>query len=363
LLAVRRALRFRRLLSGALPPSDALRERAQRLAERLGLSRCPSLLLVDARVSPMLWSRIGGCVLVLPSALLVRLTPSECDALILHELAHVRRRDHWVRLVELAAAVLFWWHPAVWLARRNLRIAEEQSCDALVLRTLAGPRRTYAEGLLKTLDFLAGRGRDLPALASGAGDARHLETRLTMIMKQRTPGRMTRAQTTLLAALALAVLLLFPTAARVADENTDEPPAPDAELHEKLMELEQRSIELRHELEALEVQRRVLLQSAKQEQVRAELERVRRESDLLREEGRGPQARELLNQAYAMEQRHDLEQDRMRIEQQARAEAGMIEDELVRLMAQLEQARREGDERRAEDLEWQAREMKTASGR
>ena len=52
--------------------------------------------------------------------------------LLVHELAHVRRGDHAVRLFELAVTVLFWWLPTVWWARRALHDAEEQCCDAWV---------------------------------------------------------------------------------------------------------------------------------------------------------------------------------------------------------------------------------------
>jgi beta-lactamase regulating signal transducer with metallopeptidase domain len=71
-------------------------------------------------------ARASGPVLLLPRDLLDELTPDERDALLAHELAHVRRRDHWVRLLELAATALFWWYPVAWWARAALRRAEER---------------------------------------------------------------------------------------------------------------------------------------------------------------------------------------------------------------------------------------------
>jgi beta-lactamase regulating signal transducer with metallopeptidase domain len=81
----------------------------------------------------MLWAVLRRPRLLLPAGLWDDLDEAQRDTLIAHELAHLRRRDHWVRLVEVAATVLYWWHPAVWWARRELREAEEQCCDAWVV--------------------------------------------------------------------------------------------------------------------------------------------------------------------------------------------------------------------------------------
>ena len=67
--------------------------------------------------------------------------------LLLHELAHLKRRDHWVRWLELVVAGLYWWHPVVWWARRALREAEEQCCDAWVVWAMPDRSRTYASCL------------------------------------------------------------------------------------------------------------------------------------------------------------------------------------------------------------------------
>jgi len=110
-LAAWRFARFRRLLDWAEPPPPELAARTAALAARLGLAHVPRLLVVPARIPPMLWPEPGGARLLLPRELLAELTPAERDALLAHELAHVRRRDHWVRLVETLATSLFWWYP------------------------------------------------------------------------------------------------------------------------------------------------------------------------------------------------------------------------------------------------------------
>jgi bla regulator protein blaR1 len=160
----------------------ALSQRAHELAQRAGLTTAPQVITVQGAVSPMLWGVGGRVRLIFPARLARELDPIARDALLLHELAHYSRGDQWVRLVELAAEVVYWWHPVTWWARHEIEVAEEQCCDAWVVERLCGSRRTYAEALLATIDFLCEQPAVLPPAASGLGDVPLLKIRLTQIM-------------------------------------------------------------------------------------------------------------------------------------------------------------------------------------
>lgn len=108
-LAALRLRRFLRLVETAEPAGEALVRRGSELAAELGLDRCPELRILDRRLPPLVWSCGGSPIVLLPQALVDRLAPKSLDAILLHELAHVRRHD-WVRLPELLACALFWWH-------------------------------------------------------------------------------------------------------------------------------------------------------------------------------------------------------------------------------------------------------------
>ncbi|HBI45970.1 MAG TPA: hypothetical protein DDY78_24400 [Planctomycetales bacterium] len=186
-LALVRLRRFRQMLRHAVPAPESLRQRTQRLAEKLRLQRCPGVWLVPGRVAPMLWAVGGRPRILFPADLLKQVGREQQNALLVHELAHLRRRDHWVRWLEFAAAGLYWWNPVLWFARRELREAEEQCCDAWVTSTLPGAGKTYATALLETLDFLSDAPPAMPLLASGVGRVVDLKRRLTMIMRGTTP--------------------------------------------------------------------------------------------------------------------------------------------------------------------------------
>ncbi|HJT31207.1 MAG TPA: M56 family metallopeptidase [Pirellulales bacterium] len=183
----RRAWRFRAFLRLAAHRDHSLSERVARVARAVGIASPPGVLVVESVVSPMLWGVGRGAQLLLPGPLVRRLDDAARDALVLHELAHYARGDCWVRLLELTVRVLYWWHPLVRWAMRAIEAAEEECCDAWVLEHQSGTRRSYAEALLTTIDFLcepapARSPLALPPAASGLGDVPVLRSRLRQIM-------------------------------------------------------------------------------------------------------------------------------------------------------------------------------------
>ena len=213
-----RGRHLQRLLSRswAAPPSRV--RTIHSIATRLGLRTSPRALVVEATVSPMLLAIFGRTWLILPARLLDRLEPKEFDTLVAHELAHLKRRDPWIRHLEALVQLLFWWHPVSWWASTRLRRAEEQCCDVLVRRILPHHQRAYANCLLKTLDHLVGAPRSVPALASGIGTDHPMKGRLMKILSDPIPQRLSPKICVLLGALGLAALAFTPTFAQQPNE-------------------------------------------------------------------------------------------------------------------------------------------------
>jgi hypothetical protein len=324
------------------------------------MSRCPPLRIVPARISPMVRPRLGSVEILFPSALLGQLRRRELAALVAHELAHVRRRDHWVRLLELAAGAVFWWHPLVWWARRRLHRVEEACCDGLVLDALPGHEREYATGLLKTVEFLAPARSGPVPLSTGAGGARILEERLTMIMKRTLPAKLSRPQRLALALAAGALLAVVPTWAERPGEDpgTAEPREPidrqmeaAAEVRQDVLALERRAIELEEQLHEVRVRQQELQAELAREQHAVEIRRLEAEAEAEEAAGRRAEAERL--RADQARVREHLEQEKLR----ARLEAERVREVESRASAlrrlQLEAAENEarGDHRRAAELE------------
>ena len=141
----------------------------------------------------MLWALGRQARLLLPADLWPDLDEGQRAALLAHELAHLKRKDHWVRWLDLAVAGLYWWHPVVWWARRGLREAEEQCCDAWAVWALPRGSTIYARALMAVLDFVSNAstaGVAAAAAVAAIGSRGHvscLKRRMRMIAEARTP--------------------------------------------------------------------------------------------------------------------------------------------------------------------------------
>jgi WD40 repeat protein/beta-lactamase regulating signal transducer with metallopeptidase domain len=228
-LAALRISRFGRLLGCAEPAPAALQAEAEWLARRVGLGRCPRVWLVPGPLPPLVWAVGRRAGLFLPARLLERLDQAGCAALLVHELAHVRRRDHWVRWLELVVLALYWWYPLAWWARQRLQAAEEECCDAWVVSELPGAARSYAAALLDTIDFLAETRACLAPAASGFGRAHFMKRRLRLIVQASTPRGLSWAGPLILLPLAFGFLPLLPAPSQPPAILPDDPADADDE--------------------------------------------------------------------------------------------------------------------------------------
>ncbi len=208
----------------AVQRDEYLAARVAELAQAAGVGVSPRVIVVDGIVSPMLWGLGENARLIFPAQLVKRLSPGKLDTLLLHELAHFARKDHWLRALELAACVVCWWNPLVWCARREIERAEEECCDAWVVERQNGVRHPYAEALLTTVDFLCERRPAMPPAACGIGDADVLRGRLTQIMRGEAAARLSRRGQALVLGAGLLLSLLQPALWATSSVSETAPP-------------------------------------------------------------------------------------------------------------------------------------------
>ncbi|HVR74967.1 MAG TPA: M56 family metallopeptidase, partial [Planctomycetota bacterium] len=225
-MAAARTLQFRRVLRGARPaPADIQRE-VKRIALRLEIRRPPAVSILSRPMPPVLWGLGRASRIVLSEGLWAALEDPQRRALLAHELAHFRRGDSWVRWLEVIVTGLYWWHPVVWLARREIRSCEEECCDAWALWAVPLTERAYGETLLRVTDFLSGIRAARPILGSGMGAASAIRRRLRTILGGGGPRRLSVRGRIAACAVALLVLPFLPAVARPAAKTAEQKPAP-----------------------------------------------------------------------------------------------------------------------------------------
>ena len=121
----------------------------EQIARRLGLVQPPVLFETESCQSPVVLGTLRTSV-VLPSRLVAGSTPGQMRLILGHEIAHIRRWDLAWSWFSTFVCGLFFFHPLVWIAVRELRLAQEMACDELAVRQ---PDASVAEygGLLVTL--------------------------------------------------------------------------------------------------------------------------------------------------------------------------------------------------------------------
>jgi beta-lactamase regulating signal transducer with metallopeptidase domain len=144
---------------------------------RLAEEAAPRLLATGRVASPLSWGVPPGVVLIGAAQLQ---QPHEAEAILAHELAHIRRRDWLFLALSRVATALFWFNPLVWLLQSELGRLSEDAADADALRHVEP--EAYARTLLGLAsDFT-------PVAATGmTGPARSLAKRITKVMTQRRP--------------------------------------------------------------------------------------------------------------------------------------------------------------------------------
>ena len=188
------------------------------LARQLDVRRSVSVRHSSAVRTPVVWGLVSP-VILLPSAA-IDWSRTRLRTVLLHELAHVKRRDALTHLLSRVARACFWPNPLVWSASAAATSAQEQACDDAVLRSGIASWK-YAEHLLAVTKTLRRGPVPLNAVALDAG--LRFKSRMRALLKS-TPSRRSLAPRELGLFVAAGTLLLFTLSAVQigSSENPDE---------------------------------------------------------------------------------------------------------------------------------------------
>jgi beta-lactamase regulating signal transducer with metallopeptidase domain len=197
------------------------------LQRRLGVTRAVRYVCSKAVESPAVlgWLRP---VVVLPLSALAGLTPWQLEAIIAHELAHIKRWDAQVNVFQIAAETLLFYHPAVWWVNRVIRNEREHCCDDIAVEACGNPH-----GYARALALLEeSRSASVWALAANGGV---LSARIGRLLGIKRHTRSVSAPGfALLASLCVAGALMAGTASTEVYIDPSVPPAPTTARTERV---------------------------------------------------------------------------------------------------------------------------------
>jgi bla regulator protein BlaR1 len=167
---------------------------------REGITRQIDLVVSSFALEPGILG-VFRPVLLLPKGISNRLTDAELNAIVAHELCHVRRRDNLAATVHMFVEALFWFHPLAWWIGTRLVEERERACDEEVLRVGNDPQ-VYAEGILKVCEFYL----ESPLACVAGVTGSNLKKRIEAIMSHHVARNLSLAKKLFLSAMtALAV--------------------------------------------------------------------------------------------------------------------------------------------------------------
>jgi uncharacterized protein (TIGR03435 family) len=141
-------------------------------------------------------------VLLVPSGIEDDLTPRQLEAVLTHELCHIRRRDNATAAVHMIAEAVFWFYPVVWWIGSRLVDERERACDQEVLRRCGEPQ-TYAEGIVN----VCRRYVESPLACVPGVSGANVKNRIRDIMTNRTGVKLSVIQKAVLASVATVVVV------------------------------------------------------------------------------------------------------------------------------------------------------------
>lgn len=219
------AWRVRRLRRRSTNVRSTWWHRLRTLAERMGVRHRVELGQSAQLETPLVagWWRP---VILVPTGLLSGLPPDQVEALLLHELAHIRRHDVLVGRLQAILEALLFFHPGTWWISQQIRRTREACCDTLAIE--AGTERTvYARSLAALAERVAGQRSPTWAPAANSGS---LLTRIQRVLSSNTASSHSVHDLS----LTVAVLLLLGVPAGLA-ACVSQQAAPDVKTNETAM--------------------------------------------------------------------------------------------------------------------------------
>lgn len=253
LLLIQRAFFVTRLVARADTPTGKIIDTFEYCRKQIGLRRNVSLKLSPAVTSPSACGIFRPAILI-PQKLANQLDQHQLKAVILHELAHIKRGDLWVSMIQTVLQIAYIYNLLLWAANIIIRKVREKAVDETVLVAMGEQAEDYPQTLLDVFSLSYRRPKLGLTLIGVAESKKELTGRIKHMVSRPFPKKARLGALGLIGLLLIAAILLPMAKAKVEPGTVDEEPWPNVsstDMHEKVDVV----LEQIHELEQLRKER------------------------------------------------------------------------------------------------------------
>lgn len=166
---------------GVMPMGTVWERHLKDLGKRMGITKKVQLFISETLQVPVMIGFLKP-VILLPAAMVNNLSPEQLEAILLHELAHIKRNDYLLNIFQSIVETILFFNPFVWWISRNIRLEREHCCDDLVIAGTVQPMH-YAKALVALEEY---RITANPMAMAAAHDKHFLLHRIKRIMEMKT---------------------------------------------------------------------------------------------------------------------------------------------------------------------------------
>jgi serine protease AprX len=183
---VRRFYSVRRLIANSRSPNERSVEMLDECRRRMGIRRNIELRLTSQKLSPAVCGLFKP-VILMPAALLKKLSREKLKIVLIHELAHIKRGDAWVHLLQTILQIVYFYNPFVWMGNTMVRRVREQAVDEMVLVTLRPETKNYSNMLIDIAEMAFWRPNFSLSIIGVVESKKALERRINHMLTRPVP--------------------------------------------------------------------------------------------------------------------------------------------------------------------------------
>jgi beta-lactamase regulating signal transducer with metallopeptidase domain len=218
-LLIQRMSFVKGLIAQSEPAKNRLVDMLNQCRRQVGIGRNMDTYASNRRIELRLSNNISGpavCglfkpVILMPTALIEKLSPDKLRTVLIHELVHIKRADIWVNLVQTVLQIIYFYNPFVWLANAVVRRIREQAVDEMVLVSLGAEAKSYSNTLIDIAEMAFFRANLALRLIGVAESKKSLDRRIKHMLNRPIP-KSAKLSVVGVFAIILAGIVLLPMA-------------------------------------------------------------------------------------------------------------------------------------------------------